>query len=91
MHNMIFQRFIAILLLITPGAFATYGLLMMKNAIFFALDPAVPFSWWRFLIGALFLFGGLAFIGGWIFSRDRKRNYLAPRFRKKKKKPKAQS
>jgi len=86
-------RFIAILLLVVPGIGATYGFLLMKDAVFhyfasFGDEQTVSsFEWGMFLLGFL-LFGiGVAFIGGWTFFRDRKRNYLAPRFREKRPRP----
>ncbi len=81
-----FSRFIAVMLLVIPGWLATYGFLQMKDAVFASFGPGV-FPWLKFMLG-LVLFGiGAAFIGGWIFYRDRKRNYVAPRFREKKKQP----
>lgn len=78
-------RFIAILLLVIPGFAATYGFLTMKNAVFESFGPA-PFPWLKFVIGLVLFILGIAFIAGWIFYRDRKRNYVAPRFREKNKK-----
>ena len=80
----IIPRLIAILLLVIPGFLATYGFLAMKNALFDSLGPA-SFPWWRFMLGLILFLFGTAFIGGWIFFRDRKRNYVAPRFKAKKK------
>lgn len=82
-------RFIAMLLLVIPGLMATYGFLAMKDAWFAQFDQtaAYPGILWGKLILGLILFGvGVAFIGGWIFFRDRKHNYVAPRFREKRKK-----
>ncbi|MED4601606.1 DUF2627 domain-containing protein [Paenibacillus validus] len=87
--NAVFQRFIAILLLVIPGFMATYGFLAMKDAWFAQFDVNdgdAGILWWKLALGFI-LFGlGVAFIGGWIFFRDRKRNYVAPRFRQKRKK-----
>ncbi len=81
--NAAFQRFVAVILLAIPGLAAAYGFLLMKNAIFDSLGPPT-FPWLSFAFGFI-LFGlGVGFIGGWIFFRDRKRNYLAPRFQKKR-------
>lgn len=86
-------RFIAVLLLVIPGLGATYGFLLMKDALFhffasFGEDvSAHPFEWWRFIIGLVLFLIGVGFIGGWTFFRDRKRNYLAPRFKKKRPRP----
>ena len=83
-------RFIAVLLLVIPGLGATYGFLLMKDAVFgyfssLGDDSSAPsFALWHF-IGGLALFAlGVGFIGGWTFYRDRKRNYVAPRFRGKR-------
>lgn len=86
-------RFIAILLLVIPGIAATYGFLVMKNVIFQYLSDlgndhlatsAPVFGWLKFIGGLLLFAAGTGFIGGWIFFRDRKRNYVAVRFKKKK-------
>jgi small neutral amino acid transporter SnatA (MarC family) len=79
-----FARFIAVMLLVIPGWLATYGFLLMKNSVFDSFGPA-PFPWLKFFAGLLLFAFGVGFIGGWIFYRDRKRNYVAPRFKEKKK------
>ena len=80
-----FARFVAILLLVIPGFAATYGLLAMKDAIFAQFDGEhASMPWGKFIIGFLLFAAGTALIGGWIFYRDRKRNYVAPRFKQKK-------
>ncbi|WP_020616767.1 DUF2627 domain-containing protein [Paenibacillus daejeonensis] len=91
--RLLISRFIAVLLLAIPGVAATYGFLAMKNAIFdyfsaFGNDLINPsFGWIRFIIGAILFLAGIAFIGGWIFFRDRKRNYLSSRFKPKRPRP----
>jgi hypothetical protein len=92
--NLIIQRLIAILLLVIPGLGAAYGFLLMKDALFnyFAqmdgIDSTTPdFSWGTFVVGAVLFLIGIAFIGGWTFYRDRKRNYLSSRFRPKTPRP----
>lgn len=88
--KLILQRLIAILLLVIPGLAAAYGFLRMKDALFvyFAdmgdVSITPDFNWWKFIGGAFLFLLGIAFIGGWVFYRDRKRNYLAPRFRPKR-------
>ncbi|WNR42532.1 DUF2627 domain-containing protein [Paenibacillus roseipurpureus] len=81
-----FYRFIAILLLVIPGLTATYGFLAMKDAFFAQFDADSGMLWGKFFLGLLLFLLGVAFIGGWTFFRDRKRNYLAPRFKPKRKK-----
>lgn len=88
--KLIIQRLIAILLLVIPGLSAAKGFLLMKDALFdyFAdmgdVKITPNFAWGSFVLGAFLFLLGIAFIGGWVFYRDRKRNYLAPRFRPKR-------
>lgn len=83
-----FFRFIAILLLVIPGITATYGFLAMKDAFFAQFDTTIDSGmlWGKFFLGLVLFLIGVAFIGGWTFFRDRKRNYLAPRFKPKRNK-----
>jgi hypothetical protein len=89
--RLVFLRLIAILLLVIPGFMATYGFLEIKNALFdyFAAhgdESGTPSLAWGQLILGIFLFlAGSGFIAGWVFFRDRKRNYVAPKFKEKKK------
>lgn len=92
--KVILARLIAVLLLVIPGIGAAYGFLLMKDALFnyFAdmgeLGIQTPdFDWLHFLLGLLLFLIGVSFIGGWIFFRDRKRNYVAPRFKASRTKP----
>ncbi|MGZ9586184.1 DUF2627 domain-containing protein [Paenibacillus marinisediminis] len=84
-------KFIAILLLVIPGLLATYGFFIIRDTVFQYIadhgnesiaDPS--FGWLPFLGGLVLFLFGIIFLGGWIFYRDRKRNYVATRFRKKK-------
>lgn len=82
------KRFVAILLLLIPGFAATYGFLAMKNAWFAQFEaPGSGIAWLKFAVGFVLFVAGIAFVGGWIFFRDRKRNYVAPRFRQKRPRP----
>jgi len=82
----VFGRFVAILLLVIPGIAATYGFLAMKNAFFAQFEPGVStILWGKLIMGFVLFVTGVSFIGGWIFFRDRKRNYVAPRFKEKRK------
>jgi hypothetical protein len=80
-------RFAAALMLVVPGFLATYGFLAMKDALFAQFGPAENnphILWGKMLLGLLLFAVGVSFIGGWILFRDRKRNYVAPRFKEKK-------
>jgi hypothetical protein len=82
------KRFIAVLLLFIPGITATYGFLAMKDAFFaqFGAAEANPhIQWGKMILGFILFALGVGFIGGWTFFRDRKRNYVAPRFKPKRK------
>jgi len=79
-----FYRFIAILLLVIPGLTATYGFLSMKDAFFAQFGTDGHMLWGKFILGFILFLLGVAFIGGWTFFRDRKRNYLAPKFKAKR-------
>lgn len=86
-----FFRFIAVLLLALPGILAAYGFLEIKNALFDYFsgfgdeETTVKLQWVKLILGFIWFGIGVAFIGGWIFFRDRKRNYVASRFKEKKK------
>ena len=86
----------ALLLLAIPGLAAAYGFNEMRLAFleYFAslddLNVANPhFPWGKFLIGAVLFLAGVGFIGGWIFYRDRKRNYVASRIRPRQTPPRS--
>jgi len=91
--KLVIQRFIAVILLVVPGLIACFGFLRMKNAVFiyfseFGNEAVTPsFNWLSFLLGLIMFAVGAGFIGGWIFFRDRKRNYVAPRLKKKRPRP----
>lgn len=78
---MFIQRIIALLMLIIPALIAMVGWNMMKNVIIFGSESYV-----KFIIGLLLFLGGVTFVGGFVFHRDKKRKLLQPRFLRKKKK-----
>lgn len=84
--KLMFSRFIAIIILVIPGIAAMTGFLKMKDALFIYLSEhgddaltTVTFDWLHFMIGLLLFVVGIGFLGGWIYFRDRKRNYVGPR------------
>lgn len=91
--KLITQRLIAVLLLAIPGVIACFGFLKMKDSLFYYWssfgDDVVRsgFQWGKFLLGLVMFVAGVAFIAGWTFYRDRKRNYVATRFKEKRNKP----
>ncbi len=76
-------RMIALLILFIPGALAVIGVKLMRDSVFDILQPLFPWLWLQLLIGFVSFILGISFIGGWIFYRDRKRHYVADRYRKK--------
>ncbi|AIQ13600.1 DUF2627 domain-containing protein [Paenibacillus durus] len=87
--KLLLSRFIAILILVLPGLLAMKGFLMMKDDLFNYLamhgdETASPlFAWLHFAGGLVMFAAGMSFLGGWILTRDRKRNYVGPRFKEK--------
>lgn len=89
--KLLFSRFIAILILVFPGLLAMKGFVMMKDDLFDYMamhgdHTATPsFAWLHFAGGLVLFAAGMIFLGGWILTRDRKRNYVGPRFKEKRK------
>lgn len=77
------SRFIALLTLLIPGLIATLGIKLMRDTLFGILHPIYIHLVIQFVAGLLFFIAGLAFVGGFILHRDRKRNLTKGRFRKK--------
>jgi hypothetical protein len=77
------KRIVALLILVIPGFFAGYGIKLMRDMTFGILQRPIPFLWLQFLLGLVLFLGGLAFVAGFIFHRDRKRNNVQARFKNK--------
>jgi hypothetical protein len=54
----------------------------MRDMTFGILQSPIPFLWLQFLLGLILFIGGLAFVAGFIFYRDKKRNKVQTRFKK---------
>ncbi|TDL77106.1 DUF2627 domain-containing protein [Rhodococcus qingshengii] len=76
------KRIIALLILVIPGFLAGFGIKLMRDMTFGILQSPIPFLWLQFLLGLILFIGGLAFVAGFIFHRDRKRNKVQDRFQK---------
>ncbi|GIN19940.1 MAG TPA: DUF2627 domain-containing protein [Bacillus bacterium] len=76
-------RIIALILLVLPGLLAGYGIKLMRDMLFGVLQRPFPYLWTQFFGGLIFFLIGLGFIGGFILHRDRKRNKVQDRFKKK--------
>jgi hypothetical protein len=77
-------RIIALIILLIPGFLAALGIKLMRDMTFGLLQAPFPNLWLQFLAGLVFLIGGLGFVAGFIFHRDRKRNNVQERFKKLK-------
>ncbi|MDE0564264.1 DUF2627 domain-containing protein [Exiguobacterium sp. B2(2022)] len=73
------MRFIALLILIVPGLLGVYGIKLLRDSFF--LKTSGPFTWIDSLaaasmlqgtFGLLLAMGGIGFVAGYIFNRDKK-------------------
>ncbi|KUP06161.1 membrane protein [Bacillus coahuilensis m2-6] len=76
------SRIIALFIMLVPAILAVVGIKLMRDMLFGILQTPFPFLWLQFLIGLLLFLFGLAFVAGFIFYRDRKRNKVQKRFQK---------
>ncbi|MCY8575105.1 DUF2627 domain-containing protein [Bacillus haynesii] len=76
-------RMIALLVLLIPGGLAALGIKLMRDTVFGVLMSPFQILWLQGLAGFICFGGGLYLLGGFILYRDRKRNQVSPRFRKK--------
>ncbi|AKM19615.1 DUF2627 domain-containing protein [Geobacillus sp. FSL K6-0789] len=80
-------RMIALFILVVPGLAAALGIKWMRDALFGIMQPPFAALWLQFLAGLVLFAAGLAFIGGFLLHRDRKRNKVQARFQRKRKTP----
>ncbi|MCL6570492.1 MAG: DUF2627 domain-containing protein [Bacillus sp. (in: Bacteria)] len=76
------KRIIALSILVIPGILAVFGIKLMRDMTFGILQVPFPFLWLQFLVGLLFFIGGLGFVAGFIFHRDRKKNKVQTKFKR---------
>lgn len=77
-------RIIALLVLLIPGAFAAYGIKLMRDMVFGIHHPPFPSLFFQFTAGLLLFLLGLGFVAGFILHRDRKQNKVQTKFQKKR-------
>ena len=77
------KRIIALFILLIPGFLAAAGIKLMRDMTFGILQAPFPHLWLQFLVGLIFFIGGLGFVAGFIFYRDRKRNKVQSRLQGK--------
>mgnify|MGYP001945286222 CR=1 FL=1 len=70
------MRLIAILIIMIPGLIATFGVKLMRDALFDVFHPIFLHTVVQFIIGLIFFIGGLGFIAGFILHRDKKRKNI---------------
>ncbi|TFE03181.1 DUF2627 domain-containing protein [Jeotgalibacillus salarius] len=76
-------RIIALIILLIPGVIAAYGIKLMRD-MFFGLQAAwLPSLAIQFFLGLIMFLAGLSFIGGFLLHRDRKKNKVQQRFKRK--------
>ncbi|WP_042223503.1 DUF2627 domain-containing protein [Oceanobacillus manasiensis] len=78
-------RTLAILVLFIPGIITAFGIKLMRDALFSEFYPFFLHTAVQFVAGLLFFISGLAFIGGFIVYRDRKRQKTKERKKKMEK------
>lgn len=69
-------RFIAAAILFIPGIIGAFGIKLMRDALFNEVYPILMNEGLQFVVGLIMFIFGLAFIGGFIYHRDKKRNLL---------------
>ncbi|BCJ85856.1 DUF2627 family protein [Effusibacillus dendaii] len=65
-------RLISWLILIGIFLLAGYGLNLIRVAVMDKIADPSAIIWWRVLIGSFLMVGGLSFLGGFLFYRDKK-------------------
>jgi hypothetical protein len=66
-------RLIAVILIFIPGVIAAIGIKLMRDTLFDDFHPIFFHTGIQFAIGLILFIGGLAFLGGFIIHRDRKK------------------
>jgi len=66
-------RIIAAILLFVPGIIGAIGIKIMRDALFADVTAYLLNQGVQFIVGFIMFIAGLAFIGGFIYHRDKKR------------------
>lgn len=69
-------RIIAVLLLFIPGVLAAFGIKLMRDALFADFYTVLFNAEIQFIVGLILFIAGLAFVGGFVVHRDRKKNLV---------------
>ncbi|WP_053367071.1 DUF2627 domain-containing protein [Bacillus sp. FJAT-27245] len=77
------KRIAALVVMLVPGFLAALGIKLMRDMVFGKLQQPFAYLWLQFLIGFILFILGLGFVAGFILHRDRKRNKVQDRFKRK--------
>lgn len=75
------MRNVALMTLVVPALIAVIGIKLMRDT-FFGISNGFPYLWMQFGVGLVILVLGIAFIAGFFFYREQKRNAKRKRNRK---------
>ncbi len=73
------SRIIAVIIMFTPGIIGAFGIKLMRDALFVEVSPILFNEIIQFIIGFIMFAAGLAFIGGFIYHRDKKNQLVKDR------------
>lgn len=76
------SRILAVIVMFTPGVIGAFGIKLMRDALFVEVTPIFFNEIIQFIIGFILFAVGLAFIGGFIYHRDKKRQLVKKRSQK---------
>jgi len=76
------RRLIAWAIVIGIFVLAGEGFELIRLAILDKMANPASVVWWKIVLGILFMAGGVTFLGGLVFYREKKRGKLHPSFNK---------
>ncbi|HLR73235.1 MAG TPA: DUF2627 domain-containing protein [Pseudogracilibacillus sp.] len=77
------SRIFAVIVMFTPGVIGAFGIKLMRDAVFAEVSPILFNEIIQFIIGFIMFAIGLAFIGGFIYHRDKKKQLIKERNKSK--------
>jgi hypothetical protein len=77
-RDMMIGKAIVWTILIGVFLLSGYGLNLIRVAIVDKMADPDAVIWWRVLLGAILMAGGISFLGGFIYHRDKKRGKIKP-------------
>lgn len=70
------MRIIAAFFLLLPGVIAAFGIKLMRDTLFDDFYSILLTKGIQFIVGLLLFIGGVAFLGGYIYHRDQKKQRI---------------